>query len=128
MSNEPASKTRNRPSRYLVSVYLADGPIEFPMTDRLSIPLTRLFRGNAFAGNERLAAARIWCHKVGRYLNQRLGGTVGDRITGDAGVDPDSVADRLVPSRLCPPYGGYLLEDHWETWLISVRRARPRSE
>ena len=56
----------------MVSVYLADDTAECPISDRLSIPLIRLFGGTVLAENDRMAAARVWFDQVVRFRKQRL--------------------------------------------------------
>jgi hypothetical protein len=119
-STKNSSKSRKR---FLVSIYLADEAIEYPRTDRLSIPLTRLFGGTVVATNDRLAAARAWIRHVGKYRHDRL---VALRAPGhlvNIEAKTDRVANQLVPASLCPADGGYLLDNGVEVWLISVRQA-----
>ena len=112
-----------RRKRYVVSVYHADDAVEFPMSDRLSIPLIRLFGGTVVAENDRMAAARVWINKVGQFRQQRLD-ALGDPVAiRYAEVDPHSVASQLIPSSLCPDAGGYMLDNLVEVWFISVREA-----
>lgn len=42
--------------RFVVSIFLADDAVEFPQTDRLSIPLTRLYGGTIYAEDAKWAA------------------------------------------------------------------------
>ena len=56
--------SRHRRNRYMVSVYLADDVAKCPISDRLSIPLIRLFGGTVLAENDRMAAARVWFDQV----------------------------------------------------------------
>ena len=107
--------------RYLIAVYLADDAIECPISDRLSIPLIRLFGGTILAENDRLAAARIWFNQVGRFRQQRLEALQAPVAIRDAEDNPRSVANQLIRSSLGPHVGGYLLDNGVEAWLISVR-------
>ena len=107
--------------RYLVAVYLADDAIECPISDRLSIPLIRLFGGTILAENDRMAAARVWLNQVGRFRQQRLEALGAPIAIREAEDNPRSVANQLIPSSLCPDVGGYLLDNGVEAWLISVR-------
>lgn len=59
-------------NRFVISIFLADEPIEFPHTDRLSIPLTRLYGGTIYAEDAKWAAARAWVKHVGTYRYERL--------------------------------------------------------
>ncbi len=110
-----------RRKRYLVAVYLADDMVECPISDRLSIPLIRLFGGTVLAENDRMAAARVWFDQVGRFRQQRLEALGAPIAIRDVGASPRSVANQLIPSSLCPDVGGYLIDNGVEAWMISVR-------
>ncbi len=56
------------------------------MNDRLSIPLVRLFGGTVVADNDRLAAARVWINKVGRFRQRRFDALGAPIAISDAGV------------------------------------------
>jgi hypothetical protein len=108
--------------RFLVSIYLADEAIEYPRTDRLSIPLTRLFGGTVVAANDRLAAARAWIRHVGQHRHDRL---VALRAPGhlvNIEAKTDRVANQLVPVSLSPVDGGFFFDNGVEVWIISVRQ------
>lgn len=119
-STNNSSKSRKR---FLVSIYLADEAIEYPRTDRLSIPLTRLFGGTVLAANDRSAAARAWIRHVGQHRHDRLVALRAPAPFVNAEVDPHSVANQLVRSSLSPDVSGYMLGNGVEVWLISVRQA-----
>tara|TARA_R110002096_G_scaffold292954_1_gene487393 strand:- start:188 stop:514 length:327 start_codon:yes stop_codon:yes gene_type:complete len=105
----------------MVSVYLADDMAECPISDRLHIPLIRLFGGMILAENDRMAAARVWFDQVGRFRQQRLEALGAPIAIRDAGANPRAVANQLIPSSLCPDAGGYLLDNGIEAWLISAK-------
>ncbi len=115
--------SRPHRNRYMVSVYLADDVAECPISDRLSIPLIRLFGGTILAENDRMAAARVWFDQVGRFRQQRLEALGAPIAIRNAGANPRAVANQLIPSSLCPDAGGYLLDNGVEAWLISIRQA-----
>ncbi len=109
--------------RFLVSIYLADEAIEFPRTDQLSIPLTRLFGGSVVAEDDRSAAARAWIRHVGQHRHDRLVALRAPKAFVEAEVDSRSVANQLVRSSLCPDFSGYLMDNGVEAWVICVREA-----
>ena len=113
---------RSRRRRFVVSIFLANEPVEIPNTDRLFIPLTRLFTGSMAATNDREAAAKVWIKHVGKYRLQRLTALHAPKEIVDAQVDLARVANDLIPSSLFPADGGYMLDNQCETWFISVRR------
>ncbi|WP_339911807.1 hypothetical protein [Symmachiella dynata] len=112
-----------RRKRYLVAVYLADDLAECPISDRLSIPLIRLFGGTVLAENDQMAAAYVWFDQVGRFRQQRLEALGAPIAIRDAGASPRAITNQLIPSSLCPDAGGYLLDNGVEAWLISTREA-----
>jgi len=113
---------RQRRNRYVVSIFLADDVVEFPMNDRLSIPLTRLFGGTVRADDNRTAAAQAWIQHVGKYRHDRLVAFRAPTTHANAEFEPSVVAKQLVPASLCPVDGGFLLDNGVEVWLISVRQ------
>ena len=115
---------RRRRKRFVVSVFLADEPVERSNTDRLYIPLTRLFNGSMTATDDREAAAKAWIRHVGQYRRQRLIALRAPDEIADAQVDLARVVNDLIPSSLCPAEGGYMLDNQCEAWFISVRCSR----
>ena len=113
--------SRPRRNQYIVSVYLADDVAECPISDRLSIPLIRLFGGTILAVNDRMAAARVWFDQVGRFRQQRLEALHAPIAIREAEDNPHSVANQLIPSSLIPDVGGYLLDNGVEAWLLSAK-------
>ncbi|QDT50522.1 hypothetical protein Pan258_46010 [Symmachiella dynata] len=109
-------------NRYMVSIYLADDMTECPISDRLSIPLIRLFGGTILAENDRMAAARVWFDQVGRFRQHRLEALGAPVAFRDTGANPLAVANQLIPSSLSPDVGGYLIDNGVEAWLISTRQ------
>lgn len=116
------SSSVNR-KRFVVSIFLVDQLVEFPLTDRLSIPLTRLYRGSLYGEDSRWAAARAWIRHVGQYREKRLEDLKAPRGIVMAQVDVSSVANRLVETSLCPVHSGFMLDNGVEAWLISVHLA-----
>ncbi|WP_339908959.1 hypothetical protein [Symmachiella dynata] len=112
-----------RRNRYMVSVYLADDVAECPISDRLSIPLIRLFGGTILAENDRMAAARVWFDQVGRFRQQRLEALGAPIAIRKVGANSRAVANQLIPSSLSPDPGGYVLDNGAEVWLISAWEA-----
>jgi hypothetical protein len=114
--------SRRHRNRYIVSVYHAGDTIEFARTDRLSIPLIRLFKGTIVTENGRRAAARAWISNVGRFRKRRLE-VLGAPVTiREAVINPKSVSEQLIRSSLCPDTGGYMLDNLVEVWFISVHK------
>lgn len=109
--------------RFVVSIFLADDAVEFPQTDRLSIPLTRLYGGTIYAEDAKWAAARAWVKHVGRYRHEQLVDLKAPRKIAIAEIEPCLVALRLTESTLCPRDCGFILDNGVEAWLISVREA-----
>ena len=112
-----------RRKRYLVSVYLADDMVECPVSDRLSIPLIRLFGGTVLAENDRMAAARVWFEQVGRFRQQRLEALGAPAAIREAGASPRAVANQLIPSSLSSDARGFILDNGVEVWLIGTSGA-----
>lgn len=116
----------SRPShrkRFVVAIYLADEAIEFPYSDRLSIPLTRLYGGTIYGEDAKWAAARAWVKHVGRYRYEKLVTLNSPRLIAISEIEPCLVALRLTDSILCPRDAGFVLDNGVEAWLISVRES-----
>ena len=110
--------------KYSVSLYLIDDPVE-DRSDRVSIPLTRLFAGLVEASDDRYAAARAWIDNVGTHRWEKLDRLDAPDVVRRWQVDPDAVVGQLVTTRNWLDDGTtYLLDIVAEAWLISVQESQ----
>lgn len=114
-------KISKRTPRFVVSIYLADAPVNTAIDGRLSIPLTCLFTGTTVAEDGRMAAARKWIQHVGKYRRERLVALAAPQHVYESETEAEDVAMQLKPSSICPGDSGYLFDNFVEAWFISVR-------
>ena len=110
-----------------VSLFHFDEPVQND-SDRISIPLTRLFSGVIAATDEKYAAARAWIDNVGTHRWEKLDDMEAPDAIRSWHVDPKAVADDLVSTSIWTDGIGFLLDNQVESWLINVHEIKPESQ
>ena len=97
-------------------------------SDRLNIPLTRLFSGVAEATDEKYAAARAWIDNVGTHRWERLDDMKAPDVIRSSQVDAKAIAEQLISTSIWADGIAFLLDNQVEAWLISVHEIEPESQ